>query len=154
MANEAKNDNKEATLLEEGLFVATLLQDDQFIQAEDLSETREQPIMQPTVDSSIADKIRNHLVNDDIAMQVKRAKSSTTTPYPFKSTAAHWTETKRLLFYHDRCYIPANLDLRRHIIKMYHDSPSVGHPGQWKTGELIRRDYFWPSIQTFISNYV
>jgi hypothetical protein len=29
-----------------------------------------------------------------------------------------------------------------------------GHPGQQKTEELIRRDYWWPGIGTFVKNYV
>jgi ''chromo'' (CHRromatin Organisation MOdifier) domain./Integrase core domain. len=44
--------------------------------------------------------------------------------------------------------------LRRTIVQMHHDLPSAGHPGRWKTYELVSRNYWWPGITTFVKNYV
>ena len=44
--------------------------------------------------------------------------------------------------------------MRRHITKLYHDTPSAGHPGKQKTAELIRHDFFRPGMTVFIFNYV
>ena len=30
----------------------------------------------------------------------------------------------------------------------------MGHPGEWKTIELISREYWWPGITEFIKAYV
>ena len=37
---------------------------------------------------------------------------------------------------------------------MHYDLPSVGHPGQQKTYELVSRNYWWPGITTFVKKYV
>ena len=44
-------------------------------------------------------------------------------------------------------YIPKDDTLREDIIRGHHDSTLVGHPGQYKTQELITRNYIWPGIQ-------
>ena len=44
--------------------------------------------------------------------------------------------------------------LRQQIIKMYHDLLSAGHPGWWKTYELVSRNYWWPGITTFVNKYI
>ena len=35
-----------------------------------------------------------------------------------------------------------------------HDSPIAGHPGQWRTLELVQRAFWWPGMATFIGKYV
>ena len=40
------------------------------------------------------------------------------------------------------------------IISLHHDSPVAGHPGQWKTQELISRNYWWPGITIDVIKYV
>jgi hypothetical protein len=44
--------------------------------------------------------------------------------------------------------------LRREIVKSYHDSLATGHPGHWKTYELVSRDFWWPGMSTFVWDYV
>jgi len=44
--------------------------------------------------------------------------------------------------------------LRQQIVQMYHDLPSAGHPGQWKTYELVSRNYWWPGMTTFVKKYI
>jgi len=31
---------------------------------------------------------------------------------------------------------------------------ATGHPGRWKTYELVTQNYWWPGISTFIRDYV
>jgi len=56
--------------------------------------------------------------------------------------------------YKDRLYIPADLPLRTDIIQQHHDSITAGHPGRYKTQELITRDYWWPRMQGQIRKYI
>ena len=59
-----------------------------------------------------------------------------------------------LITYKECIYIPPNHSLRTDIIKEHHDSTSAGHPGRYKTQELITRDYWWPRIQGQIRHYI
>src|SRR5712664_3344305 len=56
--------------------------------------------------------------------------------------------------YKDRLYIPADSTLRTDIIREHHDSIAAGHPGRYKTQELITRDYWWPRMQGQICKYI
>ena len=40
------------------------------------------------------------------------------------------------------------------IIKLHHDSLVAGHPGQWKTLELIFYNYWWLDITQKVNEYV
>ena len=55
------------------------------------------------------------------------------------------------------CYpilTPANITLRREVVAMHHDLPVMGHPGVFKTLELIRQNYWWPGLYLFIKRFV
>jgi Integrase zinc binding domain len=46
------------------------------------------------------------------------------------------------------------LELRRDIVKMYHNHKTAGHPGELETYNGIRQNYWWPELWTFVKNYV
>ncbi len=50
--------------------------------------------------------------------------------------------------------MPNNRELRRDIVKIHHDMPAAGHPGRYKTLELVSRNYWWPLMSQFINKYV
>jgi len=70
----------------------------------------------------------------------------------------HWTvETdshRSVLFYKGKIYIPDNLELRRSIVKQFHDVPTAGHPGILGTFQALSKEYYWPGMRTFVRNYV
>jgi len=58
------------------------------------------------------------------------------------------------LTFRDRVYVPVNKPLREDIMREHHNSPLAGHPGRYKTAELVLRDYWWPTIQRDIRDFV
>ena len=50
--------------------------------------------------------------------------------------------------------MPKDEDLRRQIVQNHHDSTVAGHPGRWKTLELVSRNYWWPDITRYVAKYV
>ena len=67
---------------------------------------------------------------------------------------AECTEINGRLTYRGVLYVPNYDPLKLYILKNYHDNPSAGHPGREKTFEIISRDYFWPQMRKYISQYV
>ena len=65
-----------------------------------------------------------------------------------------WEEVDGLVTWKGRVYIPRDQELRVDIIRMHHDPPTIGHPGQYKTHELITRDYWWPRVLADVRRYV
>ena len=50
--------------------------------------------------------------------------------------------------------MPKDRALRGDIIRAHHDEKVAGHPGRYKTQELITRNYWWPYIQSDVRRYV
>jgi len=65
-----------------------------------------------------------------------------------------WQIEKGLVLKEERVYILKNEKLRVEIIWLHHDMPIVGHGGQWKTVELVTRNYWWPGITKEVKRYV
>ncbi|PIL26327.1 hypothetical protein GSI_12083 [Ganoderma sinense ZZ0214-1] len=63
-------------------------------------------------------------------------------------------DVKGLLLYRGRVYVPKDDALRAEIVRIHHDLPPAGHPGQAKTVELVTQNYWWPGMVKFIKDYV
>ena len=64
------------------------------------------------------------------------------------------TNGQMILFYKGKNYILRNEDLRRDIVRSFHDHETAGHPGEIGTYNAIRQHYWWPGLRTFVKNYV
>ena len=58
------------------------------------------------------------------------------------------------LTYEGRIYVPADDALRGKVISLFHDNPESGHFGALKTAELVSRDFYWPTMDAYITKYV
>jgi hypothetical protein len=64
------------------------------------------------------------------------------------------SEGRKILFYNGKNYIPQNMELRRDIVKLFHDHETAGHPGELGTYNAIRQHYWWLGMHTYVKNYV
>ena len=51
--------------------------------------------------------------------------------------SSEWSNIDGLLWFQGKIYVPQSLDLRRQIVALCHDTHIAGHPGCWKTLELV-----------------
>ena len=51
-------------------------------------------------------------------------------------------------------YVPKDKKLRAEVIRLHHDIPVGGHEEQWKTVELVTRNFWWPGITRKVKQYV
>jgi len=40
------------------------------------------------------------------------------------------------------------------ILEIYHDGPTVGHPGVAKTFRDLQKHYWWPGMRKFVHEYI
>ena len=57
------------------------------------------------------------------------------------------------LVFHDNCLFVLS-SLRSEILYSRHNSVLAGHPGQSVTFDLVKHNYSWPGMQTFICQYI
>ena len=65
-----------------------------------------------------------------------------------------WQIEEGLVLKKGRVYIPKDEKLRVEIIWLHHDMLIAGHGGQWKTVELVTRNYWWPEVTKEVKRYV
>ena len=53
-----------------------------------------------------------------------------------------------------RIYIPNNKELKEEILKEHHDPVDIGHPGQHRMLELLKKTYWWPGLKENVKRYV
>src|SRR6202142_4392493 len=130
-------DNKDQILLKPEFFaVRALRQGHVLIKAEEANVLKE---------------IRNKKSSEEpIAQAIENLKRS-----PNKTLHTdEWTDKQGLFMFRGKVYVPNNVELRRKIVSLHHDSTIAGHPGRWKTMELITRNYWWPGMTKFIIEYI
>src|ERR1700682_4193016 len=108
---DTDDDNQDITLLPDNLFVHLIDVDLQRRIAESDS-----------YDSTAADAIKLLLADGPSA-----AKSD------LSDCTLDQFDAKRILFYHDKCYVPQDLLIRHELGARYHNAPTAGHPGELET---------------------
>jgi hypothetical protein len=63
-----------------------------------------------------------------------------------------WNLEDGIILYKGQVYVPKHEELRWDIVKKYHDNVAIGHPGRWKTYELVSREFWWPGMSTFVKS--
>ena len=99
----------------------------------------------------ILEKIRKLEARDDkVIKAVKEMKKAGVKMLRDKK----WREENGLMLKEGKVYVPKDEVLRVEIIRLYHDMPMGGHGGQWKTAEMVMRNFWWPGIMREVKQYV
>ena len=65
-----------------------------------------------------------------------------------------WREVDSIMYKEGKVYVPKDEKLRAEIIRLHHDTLIGGHGGQWKTIELVTRNFWWPGVTKEVKRYV
>ena len=70
-----------------------------------------------------------------------------------KKDGLAWEEDG-IAYMEGRIYVPNNKKLREEILKEHYDPADIGHPGQHRMLELLKRTYWWPGLKEDIKKYM
>jgi len=59
-----------------------------------------------------------------------------------------------LAYHGDQIFVPDDNEIKAMIMRLYHNSPIVGHLGQQGTLELVQRMYWWKGQALYVRDYV
>ena len=65
-----------------------------------------------------------------------------------------WRKEDGLMLKEGKVYVPKDERLRAEVIRLHYDTPVGGHGGQWKTAELVTRNFWWPGVTREVKRYV
>jgi hypothetical protein len=101
-----------------------------------------------TIDYSntLLKEIKDAYKNDDVCVQLmQNGKSETDDAITIRDG----------LIYHDEAlYIPAHEPIKTQLLSEAHDAKISGHVGMTKTLELLRRQFYWPKMNSDVKSYV
>jgi hypothetical protein len=132
-----ENDNKDVTLLKPEFFRIQALNRGHLLIHGDEKE--------------LLKKIRESKAHDE---QVVKAVEAMKKAGVRTLNGREWEIEQDLVPWRGKVYVPKKDKLRLEIVRLHHDTPIGGRGGQWKTTELVTRNYWWPGITKFIKTYV
>jgi len=59
-----------------------------------------------------------------------------------------------IMYKEEKVYVSKDNVLRAEIIRLHYDTPVGGHGGQWKTVELVTRNFWWPGVMKEVKQYI
>jgi len=65
-----------------------------------------------------------------------------------------WHQEDGLMLKERKVYVSKDKKLRAEVIRLYHNMPVGGHGGQWKTVELVTRNFWWPGVTREVKRYM
>ena len=101
-------------------------------------------------DREFLKRIREHKEKDGTVLAAFKGSEGGVGRYKGRE----WKEEEGVITCDGLLYVPDDSTLRYDIVRAHHDAPIAGHPGRWKTLELVTRNYWWPGVSQYISRYV
>ena len=127
----AKEDNKDVQLLKDKLWQQKMTVEITMIQRRTMIE-----------ESDILKKIKRNTMREKEVVQALKKEDGLT-----------WEEDG-VVYMEGRVYVLNNRKIKEEILKENHDLADVGHPGQHRMLELIKRTYWWPGLKEDIKKYI
>jgi hypothetical protein len=134
--NTGEDDNKDEVLLRPELFAEKIR-----------TLTSRTPFIGP--EQAFIDRIRSCEDRDEAVVKALKELGITR-----NIRGDEWADEDGMILYRGKIYVPLDANLRHDIVKAHHDSAIVGHPGRWKTHELVARNYWWPGLGRYVAKYV
>ena len=99
----------------------------------------------------LLDKVRKCKVkNDEVVKVVEKIKQAGVKILRDEE----WCQEDGLMLKEGKVYIPRDEKLRAEVIRLHYNTPVGGHGGQWKTAELVMRNFWWPGVTREVKQYV
>jgi len=133
---QGESDNRDQVLLQPDLFHAACA-------------TRGGVVLEG-IDQVLMDRVKSCGERDEAV--VKAFKELGTTRGVLHGT--EWAEEDGVVLFNGKVYIPKDDQLHHDIVHQLHNAPMAGHPGRWKTLELVTRNFWWPGVSHYVAKYV
>jgi len=115
-------------------------------------EARKTEVVEIIVDRvDLLEKVRKSKVKDD---EVVKAVEEMKRAGVKMLRDEEWREVDSIMYKKGKVYVPKDEKLRAEIIRLHHDMSIGGHRGQWKTVELVTRNFWWLGVTKEIKRYM
>ena len=91
--------------------------------------------------TDLHDQIQTLLSKDDFIKGVIKCLKTRSAP-PLRTALSDWTNNDGIILFKKKVFVPNNRDIRCSIIAETHESPVSGHPGHFKTLQLLKERFY------------
>jgi hypothetical protein len=106
------------------------------------------------LDVNLRDKNKEYDFDVTKAIELLQEEGPTSIQNNLEDWKIEEVDNQKTIFYKGKQYVPKDQELRRDILKLFHDHETAGHPGELKTYNLVKQHYWWPGLRIFVKNYV
>ena len=99
----------------------------------------------------LAKRIANFTATDPLVQDARDAMSKHTSLFS-RAAREGWMFLDRALYYKSCLYVPE--PAHQDLVRSLHCSPVGGHSGYFCNIHLVQRNYWWPSLTTFVHRFV
>jgi hypothetical protein len=100
---------------------------------------------------SLVRHIQSSLASDPLVLQAIQNLSEETPLFP-RSALADWTFENGNLYYKHHLYVPP--PAHSSLLHSIHLSPLTGYFRHFHTKAIVKCDFWWPGLSTFVTNFV
>src|SRR5258705_13258274 len=65
-----------------------------------------------------------------------------------------WMHAEGVVLYRGKVYVPDNPQLHHDLVHAHHSATVAGHPGHWKTLELVSLNYWLPGLSRYVAKFI
>jgi hypothetical protein len=106
-------------------------------------------------DQDLRNKIIEAQEKDKLVRSVKSFLSKRSLlPLKMRKGFEDYTMAGEILMRNDQVYIPNDNSIKKLVLESHHDTKTAGHLGRSKTLELVMRDFWWPTIRSYVNSYI
>jgi hypothetical protein len=91
-------------------------------------------------------------LDDEVATSLDSIKKNG--PQSLSKGLQEWNYEDGLILFRGKIYIPKNNELRKTVTESFHNPAIMGHPGQFKTLEIVQHNFWWPRMSNLIKAFV
>ena len=103
--------------------------------------------------TDLHDQIQTLSSKDDFIKGVIKCLETRSAP-PLRTALSDWTNDDGIILFQNKVFVLNNKDIRCSIIAETHESPVSGHPGHFKTLQLLKERFYRPGMTIMVKQFI
>ena len=109
------------------------------------------PVVINALDLALSQSIAQFTPSDPLVLQVISALQDGS-PLFSRSSLSDWNLDNSHLYFKDRMYVPPTT--HSFLLHSLHSSPFSGHMGIFCMKAILKHDFWWPGLASFVKNFI
>ena len=110
-----------------------------------------EPVVINALDLALSRHIQSSSASDPFVLKAL-STLATGSPLFTRASLSDWSYDNGHLYFCNRMFIPSSAQSA--LLHSIHSSPFTGHMGVFHTKAILKHDFWWPGLSTFVKNFI